>query len=226
MKKIALIQSNYIPWIGYFAIMNSVDLFIIYECVQYTKNDWRNRNQIQSIDGRISWLSIPIRKQSMHQEFMNTTVSNHSWANTHFNKLKHNFTGNKGWLRWHEEVQLLYAQAGKLEYLFEINRIFLNWVIKVIGIRCQIVYLDSYHKFNDPNERLISILQDYGATHYLSGPAAKSYISPSHFYEAAIDLTFVDYDEIIREMFIGSVPELPISILQLILEGKHEFRYN
>ncbi len=51
LKKVAVIQSNYVPWVGYFAIMAEVDLFVVYECVQYTKNDWRNRNQIQSPDG-------------------------------------------------------------------------------------------------------------------------------------------------------------------------------
>jgi len=59
-KTVAIIQSNYIPWIGYFAMMKNVDLFIIYECVQFTKNDWRNRNIIQNSSGKKIWLTVPV----------------------------------------------------------------------------------------------------------------------------------------------------------------------
>ena len=46
MKKVAILQSNYIPWKGYFDIINMVDEFILYDDMQYTRRDWRNRNKI------------------------------------------------------------------------------------------------------------------------------------------------------------------------------------
>ena len=57
-KKVAIIQSNYIPWKGYFDIINKADLFIFYDDVQFTKNDWRNRNKIKTPSGPI-WLTVP-----------------------------------------------------------------------------------------------------------------------------------------------------------------------
>ena len=51
MKKIAILQSNYIPWKGYFDIIRHADVFVIYDEVQYTKNDWRNRNLIKTANG-------------------------------------------------------------------------------------------------------------------------------------------------------------------------------
>ena len=59
MKKIAILQSNYIPWKGYFDIINMVDEFILYDDMQYTRRDWRNRNKIKTTDG-VKWLSIPV----------------------------------------------------------------------------------------------------------------------------------------------------------------------
>ena len=41
--KAAIIQSNYLPWKGYFDIINEVDIFVFLEDVQYTTRDWRNR---------------------------------------------------------------------------------------------------------------------------------------------------------------------------------------
>jgi hypothetical protein len=223
-KKVAVIQSNYVPWVGYFAMMAAVDLFVVYECVQYTKNDWRNRNQIQSPDGRRIWLSIPVRQYNSTQSFMDTTVSSRDWAMSHFKTLNHQFAHAKGWAHWRNELELLYKSANKMTYLFDINRLFLNWAVSTLGLSTPLVYLDSYPEYSDPNERLITILQHFGATHYLSGPAAREYIDLKKFEAAQIQLDYVDYEQLIKEALIGSQPVKNTSILQLILEGHHEFR--
>ena len=48
-KKVAILQSNYIPWKGYFDLIAAVDEFILYDDMQYTRRDWRNRNKIKTI---------------------------------------------------------------------------------------------------------------------------------------------------------------------------------
>ena len=223
-KKIAVIQSNYVPWVGYFAVMASVDLFVVYECVQYTKNDWRNRNQIEAPDGRRTWLSIPIRQFSATQPFMKTMVSHPDWAAKHFKTLDHFFARIPGWMRWRNELESLYTSAGEMTHLFEINRLFLNWAMGALGLRTPLVYLDSYPDLTDPNERLISIIQHFGATHYLSGPTAQNYIDPKKFESAHIDLKYVNYDDLIKQVLSGPQPVKTTSILQLIIESQHEFR--
>ena len=59
MKKVAILQSNYIPWKGYFDLISYVDEFIIYDDMQFTKNDWRNRNKIKTPQG-LNWITIPV----------------------------------------------------------------------------------------------------------------------------------------------------------------------
>ena len=59
MKKVAILQSNYIPWKGYFDLISYVDEFIIYDDMQFTTRDWRNRNKIKTPQG-LYWLSIPV----------------------------------------------------------------------------------------------------------------------------------------------------------------------
>ena len=71
-KKVAILQSNYIPWKGYFDIINLVDEFIIYDDCQYTKNDWRNRNRIKTCNG-LQWLTIPVR-YTFPQKIMDTVI--------------------------------------------------------------------------------------------------------------------------------------------------------
>ena len=60
MKKIAISQSNYIPWKGYFDLIAYVDEFVIYDEMQYTKDDWRNRNKIK-IKNDSLWLTVPVK---------------------------------------------------------------------------------------------------------------------------------------------------------------------
>ena len=72
MKKVAILQSNYIPWKGYFDIIHMVDEFILYDDMQYTRRDWRNRNQIKTVDGK-KWLTIPVDSKGKFFQKINET---------------------------------------------------------------------------------------------------------------------------------------------------------
>ena len=72
MKKVAILQSNYIPWKGYFDIINMVDEFILYDDMQYTRRDWRNRNQIKTVDG-VKWLTISVDSKGKFCQKINET---------------------------------------------------------------------------------------------------------------------------------------------------------
>src|SRR6056297_2335313 len=91
-KKVAIIQSSYIPWKGYFDIINSVDEFIIYDNVQYTRRDWRNRNLIKTPNG-LKWLTIPVAvKGRYYQAIRDTKVSDKDWPNIHWKSIKHHYS--------------------------------------------------------------------------------------------------------------------------------------
>ena len=92
MKKIAILQSNYIPWKGYFDIINSVDEFVFYDTEQYTKRDWRNRNKIKTPNGSI-WLTIPVNvKGKYYQSIDETTVTDNTWRRKHWNSIVSNYS--------------------------------------------------------------------------------------------------------------------------------------
>ncbi len=86
-KKVAVLQSSYIPWKGYFDIINDVDFFIFYDDVQYTKNDWRNRNIIKTPNGKL-WLTIPIGSK-LDRKICEVNIPNSYWQKKHWQSLKH-----------------------------------------------------------------------------------------------------------------------------------------
>ena len=78
-RKIAIVQSNYIPWKGYFDLINLVDEFILFDDMQYTRRDWRNRNKIKAPQGSV-WLTIPVRvKGKYFQKIKDTVISDSKW---------------------------------------------------------------------------------------------------------------------------------------------------
>jgi hypothetical protein len=91
-KRIAIVQSNYLPWKGYFDLMASVDEFVLYDDVQYTRRDWRNRNQIKTPQG-LQWLTVPVRvKGKYHQSIRETEIDDESdWASDHLKALSLNY---------------------------------------------------------------------------------------------------------------------------------------
>ena len=86
MKSVMISQSNYIPWKGYFDMIASVDVFVVYDEVQYTKNDWRNRNLIKT-KNELQWLTIPVKQESLSQTICETEVFNTNWKKKHIGLL-------------------------------------------------------------------------------------------------------------------------------------------
>src|SRR5260370_38803286 len=90
-KIVAIVQSNYIPWKGYFDLINSVDEFILYDIVQYTRRDWRNRNQIKTRNG-LHWPTIPVEGKGRYsQTIQETKISDPGWGRRHFEAIRHSY---------------------------------------------------------------------------------------------------------------------------------------
>jgi len=93
-KSVAIVQSNYIPWKGYFDMINLVDEFILFDNVQYTKNDWRNRNQIKTPNGK-QWITIPVYQKNLKQMIKDTLVLNNIWRKKHWKTIIQNYSKAK-----------------------------------------------------------------------------------------------------------------------------------
>lgn len=191
-KKVAILQSNYIPWKGYFDLIRQVDLFIFYDDVQYTKNDWRNRNRIVTPRGG-EWLTIPCGPD-IHRRIDQVRVDNRPWQRSHWDKIRESYREAPFWGRYHE----LFSDVllGKTwEYLSDINKTLIELVCREI-LNIQTPFADStrFHAAGEKTERLISLLTAVGATHYLSGPSARDYIDPAQFAGNGIELEYIHYD--------------------------------
>ena len=192
MKRVAILQSNYIPWKGYFDLIAAVDEFILYDDMQYTKRDWRNRNQIKTPQGN-QWLTVPISvKGKYHQKIRDAEINGTDWAAKHFRALASNYCKAPHYdeiLTWLKPLYL----SGSYSHLSILNRTFIEAICDYLGISTIISNSWDYSLTGDKTERLASLCSQAGGTEYISGPSAREYIDKSVFDERCITLTWFDY---------------------------------
>jgi WbqC-like protein family len=191
-KRVAIVQSCYIPWKGYFDLISLVDEFILYDDRQFTRRDWRNRNRIKTPQGT-QWLTIPVNVKGRYEQRIDeTTVSDPDWALKHWKTLTHAYAGAPHFDDYRAEVETLYRNATSSR-LSAINQLFLEAICKLLGIETRFSWSTDYEATGLKTERLVSLCRAAEATVYLSGPSARDYIDERLFAEAAIALEYMDY---------------------------------
>ncbi|MDX2367858.1 MAG: WbqC family protein [Colwellia sp.] len=215
MKKVAILQSNYIPWKGYFDLINQVDDFVIYDCVQYTKNDWRNRNQIKS-KGGLQWLTIPVSVKSSSQLINETDIANNIWAAKHLKSLTQTYSKSKYYSVYIDELAACFEAAKSLSKLSDINLLFIKWINVQLGITTTIHQATDFVLEEDRIDRLVSICEQLNVSTYLSGPAAKDYLDEQRFTDKSITIEWMDYSGYPEYLQFGPEFQHGVSVLDLL----------
>ena len=193
MKRIAIVQSNYIPWKGYFDLIRASDEFVLYDSVQFTRRDWRNRNQIKTASGP-AWLTVPVETRGRYlQRIDETRIAGSAWAGEHWQRIRHAYARAPHFAAYADELSALYAALADEPLLGRVNRRLLEAACGWLGIGTPLTACTGYPAEGDATQRLVGICVAAGATHYLSGPAARAYLRPELFSEAGIVLEYADY---------------------------------
>ncbi|GAA3520177.1 hypothetical protein FHR32_000066 [Streptosporangium album] len=191
MKRVAIVQSNYIPWKGYFDLIAHVDEFILLDEVQYTDRDWRNRNRIKTAMGS-RWLSIPLKRGPRSQLINEATIADPNWNVVHWRALTQAYRKTAYFDEFAPVLEKLYRECGS-ERLSEINKHFLEGLCSALGIQADLQWSTKYDTAGSKTERLVDLCQKAGACEYVTGPAARAYLNESLFRRAGIKLRWFDY---------------------------------
>ena len=212
-------QSNYIPWYGYFKIISEVDKFIFLDNVQYTKNDWRNRNRIL-INGIPGWLSIPVG-QSIDRKIQEVELPNNSWRKKHLNTIQHSYSKYPHF-ELVEEFIFPLIRDESINKLSTLNQsIIKSLSVDVFEFDIEFQQAHDEPETFSPSKRIAHLAANYGATEYLSGPRAQNYLQNTHFSEVGIKLSYVDYGNLARDPKSNLSVESLLSIVHGIsLYGK------
>ena len=194
MKTLVILQSNYIPWKGYFDLMRDADEFVLYDDRQYTKGDWRNRNQVKTPDGP-RWITIPVEmKGRLTRRIDEVEIADRSWADSHWSRIEQLYRRTPHFRDYGPKIEALYRAAASELLLSRVNRIFLEGIRDLLGIRTPLRWSTEFPDSDGKTERLVEICRAVGSDRYLTGPAARDYIDASCFERAGIELVYKNYD--------------------------------
>lgn len=212
MKKVAILQSNYIPWKGYFDIIASVDEFIIYDDVQFTKNDWRNRNKVKTPQG-IQWITVPVGP-AIGRQIRHVELKDSRWQIKHWKKLEANYRK----AAYFEEISKVIKPVYLMRHdnLSALNRKLIEVICSFLNINTKITNSWDYKTTQGKNQRLIDLCTQTGATEYISGPAAEGYLDIELFTKSGISVSWFEYPEYSEYQQLWGDFTHTVSILDLI----------
>ena len=193
---VVILQPSYIPWRGYFDQIRRADLFIFYDDVQYDKHGWRNRNQIKTAQGK-QWLTIPVHSKGVTEGIPIKDVRidwSKPWAKNHLKALTISYSKAPCFKIYLPLLESFYSRRDEfladftIETTIQLTRELANTSTRFMR-SSEISGIDGAK-----TDRLIQLLKQVGAMHYISGPSARDYIEQSKFDEAGITLEYMQYD--------------------------------
>jgi WbqC-like protein family len=214
-RRVAITQSNYIPWKGYFDLIGMVDELILLDDVQYTKQDWRNRNRIKTPAG-VQWLTIPVRHDSTTQRIDETEVADPKWASRHWRALQQSYARAPFFDEVRSFLEPLYLGLTETR-LSRINRTLIEAVCGALGLTTRLRWSTDF----DPppsgrNERLVDLCLQAGAERYLTVPGTRSYLDESAFERAGIAVDWMDYSGYPEYAQLHGAFEHKVSVIDLL----------
>jgi hypothetical protein len=221
-KTVVITQSNYLPWRGYFDLMRRCDLFVLYDVVQFTRRDWRNRNIIKTRNGPL-WLTVPVEHGPQATTAIDeVTVAEPRWAARHIETLRHNYRQAPAFAEVSPWLFDLLQSVSQATLLSSVNAQLLRAIASRLGITTEIVSCTEILPRGallplDRDARLLALCEAARATRYLSGPAAKAYLDVDGFEARGIEVAFMSYDGYPEypQLWGGFAPK--VSIVDLLL---------
>jgi hypothetical protein len=206
-------------------MLNSADELILYDDAQFTRRDWRNRNKIKTSNGP-QWLTIPVQvKGKYHQSIKDTVISDASWNRRHWMAIVHSYAKARHFKAFRPFLEELYLTSRE-RLLSRINLRFIKAMCELLSIGTTLSWSMEYQLTGGRTERLVGLCKQAGATEYLSGPAARSYLDVTLFDQEGITVRWMDYADYPEYHQLFPPFEHGVSFLDLLMnEGAGAPRY-
>jgi hypothetical protein len=189
---VVVLQPGYLPWLGFFDQLRRADIFVYYDDVQYDKHGWRNRNRIKTQHGP-QWLTVPVRRGGLGPvRILDVELDARiAWARKHVATLRQAYARAPFIHRYLPVVDELLHR--KWDRLVDLDIAGAALIAEWLGVRRRIERSSALGIGGDRSERLINICRHFGATTYVSGDAARSYLDVPLFERNGIRVEWQQY---------------------------------
>jgi hypothetical protein len=193
--KIAILQPTYLPWCGYFDLIDQVDRFVILDNVQFEKRSWQHRNRIKTPTG-LQWLTVPVLVHGRFQQRINEVeICEPGFARKHVRSITCNYSG-ASYLKKYLAAITEVLDCGADTRLAELNLRVLQWLCSAFRVRGDFVRASELRATGRRTELLANICVELGATEYLSPLGSAEYLLGEMQAMAlrGIDVSFQHYE--------------------------------
>lgn len=193
--KAVVLQPMYLPWMGYFGMIDQADVFVFYDDVQFTRRSWQRRNKIKVPDGDFTWLTVPVKKDFGQNINEVKIKSGEDWRDSHWKSIHHSYAGSPYFDKYRNSIESIYKS--EWDSLVELNTSIIYAVLEClpeVGNSTEFIYSSKLSASGAKSDRLVSILTEIGADTYISGPGAKEYLDPQMFNQEGIDVYWHKFD--------------------------------
>lgn len=188
----AIMQPTYLPWIGYFHLLDQADVFVLLDDVQFEKQSWQQRNRIKTPNGP-QWLSLPVAKRFPQRIDEAVLVSPPDWRDKHWKAISQNYRKAPYWGEYGPGLETLYAREWGL--LAGLNIALISWLRECFGIPTPMVRASELPSQGKRVDLLLSLCAHLGADTYLSPAGAAGYIEEDNRFAAhGIALLYQRYE--------------------------------
>lgn len=193
--RIAIMQPTYLPWIGYFDLMDQVDLFVFLDQVQFAKRSWQQRNRIKTPKG-LEWISVPVRVRGRYLQKINEVIiSDPDFWQVHLRSIQYNYSRSYYFKEYFEQLMEIYGKGSPWNYLLDLNLTLIEWIAKTIGITTPMIKSSSLGVKGKRSNLLVEICKEVGADKYISPIGSAGYLlnELDEFEKLGIQVLFHNY---------------------------------
>jgi len=210
MRRIAVHQPNYLPYIGFFHKLNNVDVFVIYDDAQFSKEDFQHRNKIRIFHGW-KWITVPVEKKLIpinEIKIKNEVVlKGLKWSDAHLKDIKVNYKDAPYYAKYGDDFEMIYNN--NYYKLIDLNMKLIYFLMDVFDIRTKLIFSSELGFTSKSTNRLVEIVEALDGDVYLSGLSGKDYLDISQFYENGIKVKFQEFTHpIYKQNYNSFVPNM------------------
>lgn len=212
-----IMQPTYLPWAGYFDMMDTADVFVLFDTVQFEKQAWQQRNRIKSGSDKSIWLTVPVI-QNLGQKIIDVKVNNaQEWTRKHWGTIEQFYRKAPYWKNYSADFAKVYDRAWTS--LPELNITLIELIRGILGIDTVLVRASDRKFCGEKVGLLVNICREFGADVYLSPVRASDYIEEDNvFGPAGIKLLYHRYEHpVYSQQFEGFMPFM--SVIDLIFNA-------
>ena len=216
MSIIAVHQPEHLPWAGYFLKMMRCDIWVNLDCVQYSKNQYQNRNKIIDRNGQTLWITVPIlQKGHTTNTIRGMKIANNStWKRKYLKTILLNYSSYPFFKNYYPKLEEIIFSAD--ENLSSLNISLIIFIKNILEINPTIIHAFDLNPNGKKNCLIIDLCKKLGGTKYISGNGAKKYINVSQFNEKNIDVVFNETPDFLPK----------VSIIDLLFRHGPKLRYS